>query len=69
MVMRRYGIDNPYEKLKALTRGRRVGREAIREFIESLDLPDNAREDLLRLTPSGYTGIAADLVEDLLQDS
>jgi len=68
-VMRRYGIDNPYEKLKTLTRGRRVGQAAIREFIDGLDLPEEARLELLQLTPAGYTGIAAQLVESLLRES
>lgn len=68
-VMRCYGIDAPYEKLKALTRGRRIGRDAIRQFIEGLDLPDEARARLLELTPSRYTGLAADLVEEHFPDS
>ncbi|MGD9291418.1 MAG: lyase family protein, partial [Gammaproteobacteria bacterium] len=68
-VMRRYGIDNPYEKLKTLTRGRRVGQAAIREFIDGLDLPEEARLELLQLTPAGYTGIAAQLVDSLLRES
>ncbi len=68
-VMRRYGIENPYEKLKALTRGRRVGPEAIRQFIETLDLPDEARQRLLDLSPAAYTGLAAALVENLPADT
>jgi adenylosuccinate lyase len=68
-VMRRYGIDNPYEKLKTLTRGRRVGEAAIRQFIDDLNLPEEARRELLRLTPAGYTGIAAELAESLLRGS
>ncbi|MDR2113497.1 MAG: adenylosuccinate lyase [Candidatus Accumulibacter sp.] len=60
-VMRRYGMDNPYEKLKALTRGKRVSREEMREFIETLDIPDAARRELLTLTPRDYTGKAAEL--------
>jgi adenylosuccinate lyase len=58
-VMRRHGIANPYEHLKALTRGRRVGREEMRRFIEGLELPDEARDRLLSLTPAGYVGNAA----------
>jgi len=57
--MRRHGIANPYEHLKALTRGRRVGREQMRRFIEGLELPDEARDRLLSLTPGGYVGNAA----------
>ena len=57
-VMRRYGIEQPYEKLKALTRGRRIDAAILREFIESLDLPDDARAELLQLTPADYIGNA-----------
>jgi adenylosuccinate lyase len=60
-VMRRYGVANPYEKLKELTRGKRVSREDMRRFIESLEIPPDARSDLLDLTPSGYTGMASQL--------
>ncbi|WP_434735485.1 adenylosuccinate lyase [Candidatus Accumulibacter necessarius] len=60
-VMRRYGVANPYEKLKELTRGKRVSREDMRCFIESLEIPPNARSELLELTPSGYTGMASQL--------
>lgn len=58
-VMRRYGIEQPYEKLKALTRGQRIDRDAIRSFLEGLDIPETARTQLLALTPAGYTGNAA----------
>ena len=57
-VMRRYGIEQPYEKLKALTRGRRIDADALREFIDSLDLPDAVRDELKQLTPAGYVGNA-----------
>jgi adenylosuccinate lyase len=60
-VMRRYGIAEPYEKLKALTRGRPVTKELMQEFIQSLEIPDEARQRLLDLTPSAYTGAAAKL--------
>ena len=64
-VMRRYGIPEPYEKLKALTRGRRdIDAEGLRAFIEQLELPADARNTLLQLTPGGYTGNAAEQVED-----
>ena len=59
-VMRRYGIDQPYERLKALTRGRRVDREALAELIRGLEIPEPVRERLLALTPAGYTGRAAE---------
>jgi len=67
-VMRRYGIDSPYEKLKAFTRGRRVGAEAMREFIASLDLPESARAELMALSPASYIGNAADQVGELPPD-
>jgi adenylosuccinate lyase len=60
-VMRRYGVDNPYEQLKKLTRGRRISREELREFIDRLDVPDAARQALLALTPKDYTGKAGEL--------
>jgi len=57
-VMRRYGVEKPYEKLKALTRDRQVNEETLREFIDGLDIPDSAKEALGRLTPATYTGNA-----------
>ncbi|GMP55574.1 hypothetical protein CsSME_00020346 [Camellia sinensis var. sinensis] len=60
-VMRRYGIPEPYEKLKELTRGRSVTEESIREFIEGLELPTQAKADLLELTPHTYVGAAVEL--------
>ena len=54
-VMRRYGVAEPYEKLKALTRGQQVTRQLLHEFIESLEIPDDAKKRLLELTPAGYT--------------
>ncbi len=59
-VMRRHGVEQPYEKLKALTRGQRMSAEGIRHFVDTLELPDEAREALLALTPGRYTGNAAD---------
>ena len=60
-VMRRYGIENPYEKLKDLTRGNRVSRDGMQEFVKSLDIPQAAKDELLKLTPLDYTGKAAEL--------
>ncbi len=60
-VMRRYGLPNPYEQLKALTRGHGIDAEAMRTFINSLDLPADAKQRLLDLTPGSYTGLAAEL--------
>ena len=61
-VMRRHGIDNPYEKLKALTRGKTgMTRESLHAFIDELALPDDAKSRLKELTPANYIGVAADL--------
>jgi adenylosuccinate lyase len=60
-VMRRYGIPNPYEQLKALTRGKGITRDALHEFIQALELPADARAELLALTPATYIGKAAEL--------
>jgi len=64
-VMRRYGIEQPYEKLKALTRGQKIDAAAIREFVETLDLPDSAKQELIALTPASYIGNAADQAEKI----
>ena len=63
-VMRRYGVPEPYEKLKALTRGQRLEAEALRSFILSLDIPDEAKERLMSLTPHTYLGYAGDLAKN-----
>ena len=60
-VMRRYGIANPYEQLKDLTRGKAIGKEALHAFIGQLDIPAEARESLLALTPRRYLGMAESL--------
>jgi len=57
-VMRRHGLPNPYEQLKALTRGQGITGQSMREFITSLELPADARQRLLELTPGGYIGLA-----------
>ncbi len=59
------GMENPYERLKDLTRGQRVDGPAMREFIGSLGLPEAERERLLALTPATYTGCAAELLRHL----
>ncbi|HDR1059733.1 adenylosuccinate lyase [Pasteurella multocida] len=64
-VMRRYGIEKPYEKLKALTRGKRVDAEAMREFIETLEIPAQEKIRLQQMTPATYIGAAVELVEKL----
>jgi adenylosuccinate lyase len=63
-VMRRYGLPEPYEQLKALTRGERITRETMKAFIESLALPGDAKQRLLALTPATYTGSARNLAEE-----
>ena len=62
-VMRRYGIANPYEKLKELTRGNRVSREGMQAFVQTLNIPAEAKAALLKLTPWDYTGKAAELAK------
>jgi len=64
-VMRRYGLPEPYEQLKALTRGQGIDQGNLRAFINGLDMPIEARERLLALTPSTYTGLAEQLARDL----
>ena len=60
-VMRRFGIENPYEQLKALTRGKGIEKQDLHAFIRSLDLPQAVKEELLKMTPASYTGIASKL--------
>jgi adenylosuccinate lyase len=64
-VMRRYGIENPYEQLKALTRGKHITAEGLKDFINSLELPEEARVELLALTPARYTGNAEQMAISL----
>ncbi len=59
-VMRRYGIENPYEKLKDLTRGKGISAQALQTFIETLDLPEEAKVQLRALTPANYIGNAGE---------
>jgi adenylosuccinate lyase len=61
-VMRRYGIPEPYEKLKALTRGNDINESILADFIQLLDIPQDAKQELLELTPSKYTGLASKLI-------
>ena len=60
-VMRRYGIENPYEQLKELTRGKGITREALQEFIQTLAIPEAEKARLMQMTPANYIGIAAKL--------
>jgi adenylosuccinate lyase len=62
-VMRKAGIENPYEQLKALTRGKAISRETLQDFVRSLDLPAADKVRLLEMTPRGYVGLAARLAQ------
>ncbi|OKP05657.1 adenylosuccinate lyase [Xenorhabdus eapokensis] len=64
-VMRRYGIEKPYEKLKELTRGKRVDAEGMKAFIDGLELPETEKERLKSMTPANYIGYATSLVDQL----
>ncbi len=64
-VMRRYGIPEPYEKLKALTRGQAVTKDILRAFIKTLEIPDDEKARLLELTPETYTGLDAQQAKDI----
>ena len=64
-VMRRYGIEKPYEKLKELTRGKKVNQTVMAEFIDTLDLSDTVKAELKTLTPAGYIGDAIRFVDAL----
>ena len=61
--MRRYGIENPYEQLKSLTRGKQINQTVLEDFINNLDLPQEARRALLALTPALYTGNAEEMAK------
>ncbi|MDB5757768.1 MAG: adenylosuccinate lyase, partial [Burkholderia sp.] len=64
-VMRRYGVENPYEQLKELTRGKGISREAMQTFVQGLAIPQQAKDQLLALTPANYIGIAEKLARDI----
>jgi len=64
-VMRRYGIEKPYEKLKELTRGNRITQADMLQFVEGLDLPDEAKEALKKLTPASYIGNAIEQAKNI----
>lgn len=64
-VMRKHGIEQPYEKLKALTRGQSITQASLQEFVRSLGLPDEARDELMAMTPGSYTGHAAKLAREI----
>ena len=64
-VMRRLGLPNPYEQLKALTRGHGIDQNALREFVATLDLPADAKQRLAELTPASYVGLAEALAREI----
>ena len=64
-VMRRYGVENPYEKLKDLTRGKQIDSKIIDDFISTLEIPAEAKEELRKLTPMNYIGNAINLARDI----
>ena len=64
-VMRRYGIEKPYEKLKALTRGQAITQETMAQFIDTLDIPDQVKTQLKVMTPANYIGNAIEQTQSL----
>ena len=64
-VMRRYGVPEPYEKLKALTRGQAVTKDLLVQFIGTLEIPEEEKQRLLEITPENYTGLAAELAKNV----
>ncbi len=64
-LMRRYGVANPYEQLKALTRGTRVNAAGMATFVQGLDLPEAVKQEMLTWTPGSYTGLAAKLAREI----
>ena len=64
-VMRRYGIEQPYEKLKALTRGKGISADSLQDFIDGLDMPQQAKQELSRLTPATYIGNAIEQAKSI----
>jgi len=66
-VMRLHGIENPYEQLKSLTRGKAITADVMAEFVQTLNIPDDAKQQLLDLTPAGYTGNAAEMARSVLK--
>ena len=64
-VMRRFGVEEPYEKLKAVTRDRKVSKEVLHQLIEGLEIPQEAKVSLLQLTPESYIGAAVTLARNV----
>jgi adenylosuccinate lyase len=68
-VMRRYGIEKPYEKLKELTRGQGIDQASMQTFIKTLEMPDEAKQLLLEMTPASYTGCAEELAKNITSNT
>jgi len=64
-VMRRYGIEKPYEKLKELTRGKKVNQQIMQEFVENLDMPQEGKDLLINMTPMNYIGNAIEQTKNI----
>ena len=64
-VMRRFNVDNPYEKLKELTRGQKIGQQVLEQFIAALDIPEEGKEQLRKLRPENYLGNAVQQARDI----
>ena len=64
-VMRRYAVDQPYEKLKELTRGKGISAESLAAFIDGLDIPDEAKQELAKLSPATYIGNAIEQAKSI----
>jgi adenylosuccinate lyase len=64
-VMRRYGVANAYEKLKDLTRGADINKTKIKDFVKTLEIPDDAKEYLINLAPDTYIGDAVNLAKEI----
>lgn len=64
-IMRRYGVSNPYERLKELTRGQAVNQEILQAFVDGLDVPEEAKQMMRELTPLNYTGLAEKLARSI----
>jgi adenylosuccinate lyase len=64
-VMRRYGVEQPYEKLKELTRGQAITQDVLREFIDTLQIPEEARQALRELRPDNYLGNAVSQAKNI----
>ena len=66
-VMRRYGIENPYEKLKEMTRGKKINQQQLKEFIQQLEIPEDAKQRLLSLKTEDYTGRASIMAKSIME--